>query len=496
MVMFNAVHVRLTLWYIAVLALVLIAFSLGVSSFFARSLYNRLDSTLQAVLEAVVVSLGRETMEGETYQKAAVSTVRELFFPHHALAIFDAEGRLLAEQASQDHSHAPVLEAGPVPTARPTLYTVDEPATGEDHRCRVALQRVEMGAAAEAYVVVVSRSLTAVTKELALLRHILSAAVPLALLFTGLGGWFLARKSLAPVMAMAQQAQRIGAATLDQRLPVANPHDELGHLAASFNALLSRLSDAFARQRQFMADASHELRTPLSVVHTTTAVTLERAQRTEGEYRDALKIITEQTRRLTRIVEDMFLLARADAGHQPLHPSQFYLDELLAEAARAASVLSARKGVAMVLAPGPEALYHGDHDLLRQMLLNLLDNAIKYTPPGGSIHVCLQQHATQYRITVADTGIGIPPEAQPHLFERFYRVDQARTRTELGNGSGAGLGLAIARWIAEAHDGRLELQRSDHTGSVFVAVLPTSHTKCGVRQAPCGMRHPVVAGDA
>jgi heavy metal sensor kinase len=278
---------------------------------------------------------------------------------------------------------------------------------------------------------------------------------------------------------MSQQAQRIGAENLDQRLPVANPHDELGHLAASFNALLCRLSDSFARQRQFMADASHELRTPLSVVHTTTAVTLEREHRAEGEYREALKIINEQTRRLTRIVEDMFLLARADAGRQPLHPSNFYFDELLAEAARAASVLSARKGVEVVLAPVPEVLYHGDHDLLRQMLLNLLDNAIKYTPPGGSIRVHLQQQKTQYLITVADTGIGIPPEAQPHLFERFYRVDKARARTALSNGSGAGLGLAIARWIAEAHNGRLELQRSDQTGSAFVALLPTSNAYTG-----------------
>lgn len=479
MAMLNSVQVRLTLWYVAVLALVLIAFSLGVSGLFARSLYNRLDITLRAVLEAVVVSLGRETVEGETYQQAAVNAVEELFFPYHALAIFDAEGRLLAEKASQENTHAPLPEAGPAPADRPLLYTSDKPAQGEDNGRRVALQRVEIGSAAGSYVVVVSRSLTALTKELTLLRHILSAVVPLALLFTGLGGWFLARKSLAPVVAMSQQAQRIGAANLDQRLPVANPHDELGHLAASFNALLSRLSDSFARQRQFMADASHELRTPLSVVHTTTAVTLDRAQRVEDEYRDALTIINEQTRRLTRIVEDMFLLARADAGHQPLQPSNFYLDELLDEATRAASVLSARKGVAVVLAPVPEVLYHGDHDLLRQMLLNLLDNAIKYTPPGGSIHVCLQQQATQYLITVADTGIGIPPEAQPHLFERFYRVDKARARAELSHGSGAGLGLAIARWIAEAHDGRLELQRSDHTGSAFVALLPTSNTHTG-----------------
>jgi heavy metal sensor kinase len=323
--------------------------------------------------------------------------------------------------------------------------------------------------------VVLSKSLKAVIEELALLRHIFYVTVPLTLLLTGIGGWFLACKSLAPVVAMSEQARRIGAANLNQRLPVANPRDELGHLAASFNDLLSRLSDAFARQRQFMADASHELRTPLSIVYTTTAVTLERAQRGESEYRDALTMINAQTWRMTHIVKDMFMLARADAGCQPLHPSYFYLDELLIEATRAAHVLSTQKGVAVVLASLPEALYHGDQDLLRQMMLNLLDNAIKYTLPGGSIHLHLQHNENQYLITVADTGIGIPPEAQPHIFERFYRVDKARARAEHGNGSGAGLGLAIARWIAEVHGGRLELQRSDPTGSTFVAFLPTSN---------------------
>jgi heavy metal sensor kinase len=479
MAMLNSVRLRLTLWYVAVLTLVLIAFSLGVSGLFARSLYNQLDTTLYAVLETVVASLGRETMEGEDYQQAAINTVEDLFFPDHALAIFDATGRLLAEKAAQDDTHTPLPEAGPAPTDRPALYTAELSVQGGDTRLRVALQRIEIASADGPYLVMASRSLTALTQELALLRRIVFAVVPLALLCTGLGGWFLARKSLAPVVAMSLQAQRLGATNLDQRLPVANPHDELGRLATSFNALLTRLRDAFAQQRQFMADASHELRTPLSIVHTTTAVTLERPQRAEDEYRDALTIIDEQTRRLSRIVEDMFLLARADAGHQPLHPSDFYLDELLAEAARAASVLSARKGVAVVLAPGPEVLYHGDQDLLRQMLLNLLDNAIKYTPPGGSIHVHLQQQASQYLITVADTGIGIPPDAQPHLFERFYRVDKARSRTELSHGSGAGLGLAIARWIVEAHHGRLELQRSDHTGSAFVAWLPMSPAHSG-----------------
>ena len=473
MAILNSVRLRLTLWYVALLALVLLAFSLGVYGILTRSLSTRLDSGLRVALEGAVILLESETAEGEDYQRAAITTVEELFSPSHALAIFNTEGQLLGEKAARDNTRAQFPKAEIVPTVRPTLYTVGERAKGVDRRRRVALQRVDIVAADRSYVVVLSQSLTAMTEELALLGHIFYTTVPLTLLFTGLGGWFLARKSLAPVVAMSEQVRRIGAANLDQRLPIANPHDELGHLAASFNALLSRLSDAFARQRQCMADASHELRTPLSIVYTTTAVTLEQAQREESEYRDALTMINAQTWRLTHIVKDMFTLARADAGRQPLYPSHFYLDELLAEAVRAARVLSTQKGVAVVLAPFPEVMYYGDQDLLRQMILNLLDNAIKYTPPGGSIHLHFQQHENQYLITVADTGIGIPPEAHPYIFERFYRVDKARARAEHDNGSGAGLGLAIARWIAEVHGGHLELQRSDPTGSAFVAFLPT-----------------------
>src|SRR6185436_13138843 len=215
-------------------------------------------------------------------------------------------------------------------------------------------------------------------------------------------------------------------------------------LATTFNALLARLNAAFARQHQFMTDTSHELRTPLSVIHTAAGVTLEREHRGEDEYRDALKVIDEQTRRLTRIVEDMFTLTRADAGSHPLRQTKFYLDELLAEAARAAAVLAAHKGVIIDVASSPETPYYGDEDLLRRMILNLLDNAIKHTPPGGVIRIRLKRQEAKYLITIADTGTGIPAEAQPHIFERFYRADKARARAETDNGSGAGLGLAIA----------------------------------------------------
>jgi signal transduction histidine kinase len=172
----------------------------------------------------------------------------------------------------------------------------------------------------------------------------------------------------------------------------------------------------------------------------------------------------------------MFTLARADVGSRGLHPCDFYLDELIMETARAADVLASRKKVAVTVAPATETPFQGDEGLLRQMLLNLLDNAVKHTAAGGSVHVRLACGDGHYSITVSDTGTGIPAEAQPHIFERFYRVDKARSRAEAvrGEGSGAGLGLSISRWIAEAHGGRLELRHTGEGGSTFVATLPAT----------------------
>jgi two-component system OmpR family sensor kinase len=229
--------------------------------------------------------------------------------------------------------------------------------------------------------------------------------------------------------------------------------------------LLSRLSSAFSLQRQFMADASHQLRTPLSVIRLTTSVTLEKHPRTEDEYRAALATIDEQGRRLTRLVEDMFRLARADAGRLELHRRPFYLDELLMETARAAAILGAPKDVHVETGPMMEAEAQGDEELVQQMILNLLDNAVKYTGAGGTVRLDMEPEDGFYRIAISDTGMAIPPEDQAHVFDRFYQVNKT-------DATGAGLGLAIARSIAEAHGGSLVLERSDATVTRFVAKLP------------------------
>ncbi len=475
--MFDSVRNRLTLWYVAVLTLVLLLFSFGVYGLLAGNLERRTDAGLRAALDSMKHLLGYERAEGDSESEAARNTVAELRYPNMALAVFTADGRLLAEVAAAGKIHATLPVGAAAVTESIQLWTLPGDSATHVAQSRVGVQRVRALPTDEPNLIVARQSLSTVNEEMESLRQVFVVAVPLALLLAGLGGWFLARKALGPVVSMSEQARRIGADNLDERLTITNPRDELGRLASTFNELLARVNLAFDQQRQFMADASHELRTPLSVMHTTAQVTLERKHRAETEYRDALSLMDAQTQRLARIVADMFTLARADSGHRPLVPTDFYLDELLAETVRAAKVLGQRVGVNVILESNEETLCRGDEGLLRQMLLNLLDNAIKHTPVGGEVSVVLARRNGHAGFVISDSGTGIPVEAQPHIFERFYRVDSARSRASAetaanGHGSGAGLGLSIARWVAEAHGGSLQLVRSDTTGTTFQVELP------------------------
>src|SRR5918998_3295941 len=463
--MINTVRGRLTLWYVSALALILVVFGVAVYVMLSRALHRRVDEALRSTLEISITSLTNDAEEGQSSQSAAQSTAAELSHPQQAMMIFDAEGRLLAEHPYEEDLHIRLPDLGSIPDDEVYLYTVAEESDADD-RHRLAVRRVRIPPADTPYIILASQPLEAVEDELESLREILYFATPAVLLLAGLGGWFLARQGLAPVAAMAKRARQIGAGSRDRQLPVADPRDELGQLATSFNELLSRLDAAFDEQRRFMADASHELRTPLTVMSTAAGVTLKKGHREEEEYREALQMMAEQTRRLSRIVNDMFILARADAGHYPLQNRALYLNDLLDEVARAGGLLASDKDVTVELTNLPEAAFHGDEDLLRQMVMNLLDNAVKFTPARGVVRLSLTRRADEYLLSVSDTGPGIPAEARGHLFERFYRADQARSRAEDG---GAGLGLAIARWIAQAHDGDLELADSDGAGTTFVA---------------------------
>ena len=245
------------------------------------------------------------------------------------------------------------------------------------------------------YVVVVGSSLEPTDEELESLRGILTYVVPLSLVVAGLGGWFLARRSLSPVVAMADRARQIGVGSLDARLPVANPRDELGKLAATFNELLSRLEASVEQQRQFMADASHELRTPVTIARTAASVALQQPTRGEAEYRETLDIIEQETIRLSRIVDDLFTLTRADAGTYPVRKTPMYLDELIDDVVRRRGWWRRPGRVdrldASIRPRSPET--RSDP----RLVINVLDNAIRYSPPGGSVRVALDRPATSTR---------------------------------------------------------------------------------------------------
>ena len=318
-------------------------------------------------------------------------------------------------------------------------------------------------------VLVVRSSVEDIALELKVRRNFLFA-IPLALLVSIICGYAIARRSLAPVEAMAEQAARISAATLDERLPVANEHDELGRLATVVNALLERVHVAFLQQRQFVADASHELRTPIAIVRGEADVTLQRSRREESEYREALGIISEESVRLTRIVDDLFLLARTDAGAPVAQLANVDLRELTLGALRSVRTIADDHEIVLEQnVPDDAMCIEGDAPLLRRLLLNLLDNALKFTPRGGTVGIAVQRMPHTVDIVVHDSGPGIPIGLRTRMFDRFVRAspdERPATYNESPRAtSGAGLGLAIAAAIATAHHGSITLDDDHENGN-------------------------------
>lgn len=467
----RSIRARLALWYTAVLGLMLVALAAVAYVVLVRALAARTDATLADVSNAVRTSLLGERAEVASDSLAIAGTLEEFRFRDLTVAVYDPAGRLVPSP------HTAPAGSVVAPSERDVLAALHrrpagwEITTVPDSEGGVRVQLTQVTLPGGRYTIALSQSLHGVRELGEDALTALLAAIPLALVIAGAGGWFLATRALAPVVLMSDRAARIGAGNARERLPIANPHDELGHLAAVFNALLERLGGALEQQRRFMADASHELRTPVSIVRAEADVSLARAERPEAEYRDALTVVRVEAGRLTRLVNDLFLLARADAGEYPIRRAEMYLEEVVLEEGRAVRSLAAARGVVVECAAPAEAPFRGDEELLRRMLRNLLDNAIKYGPPDSVVWLALEREAGGYGITVRDEGPGIAPEVRERIFERFFRADRARSRSDSDPAGGAGLGLAIARWVAEAHGGSLVLVPAA-TGTEFHVWLP------------------------
>jgi heavy metal sensor kinase len=266
---------------------------------------------------------------------------------------------------------------------------------------------------------------------------------------------------------MAHQAEKIGAENLTERLPVENPEDEFGKLATVFNHTLTRLQNAFERLQRFTADASHELRTPLTALQSVGEVALHE-DLDAGAFRDRIGSMLEETARLTRLVDSLLLLTRADRGELLVSRKDHDLTRLVEKAVEDMRIMAEEKCQRLMISLDKGAKGNVDEDTLRRALVNVLDNAIKYTPQGGTISVGLKEGEDKMIIEVTDTGPGIAAEHREKIFDRFYRVEKGRSR-EIG---GAGLGLAIAKWAVEANGARIELESRENHGSTFRIVLP------------------------
>lgn len=464
--MLDSVRTRLTLWYAGVLTLSLAVF--GVLTYYAasRTFHARQDDSLRSTAETVASAYVQELREADSVANANEVVLAQMIYPNRYVEIIDAAGHAVA-WSNNLNGKTLAVSTEQLKEARQSgvSYSSQNSLAGDDDDgLRVVVVPLSR---AQGSFAVVAESRGVIDDDLERLRDNFYAGVPLILLLASSGGYFLARKSLSPIAIMDRQTRRITAENLSARLDAPNPRDELGQLAVTINDLLARLDAAFKEQQRFIADASHELRTPLTILRGEAEIALER-ERPVAEYKESLTLIGEESERLSHIVEDLFTLARTSNGVRSLVKKRFYLHDLVAECVRAAKALSARKNISLNYQSLPEITLTGDEELLKQMLLNLLDNAVKYTLEGGAISVRLTRQDALVEIEVKDTGIGIPLAEQARVFDRFYRVDKARSRSA----GGAGLGLAIVRWIVDAHDGSVVIESIVGRGSSFKVYLP------------------------
>jgi heavy metal sensor kinase len=450
---------RLTVWNAVALAVLLIGFGTLVYILLARVHYQRIDRSLQVELDELEDKMNGQ--EGSSRDSRLRHWIYE-FKEHENIfcIVYDPSGKVherTEELAEQSVPAAPAVAPG-----ERRYENRDVPIVGHQRTLSAPLRMGD-----EDFTVLLMAPLEEVDLELGLLRTALLTAVPVVLLLAGAMGYVLARKALVPMDALHRLTEEITADRLDRRLPVGNPGDEFGRLAQTINAMIARLERSFAEIRRFTADASHELRTPLAAIRTEAEVALGKAL-SPAEHQQLLGSILEECERLTRLTEQLLALCREDAGsarpaHVPLD-----LGALVSHVVETMRPLAEAKDLNLQAESNGSLAVLGDEVRLRQVFYNLLDNAIKYTPAGGRIEVRLHDRDGTAIVTLHDTGIGIPPEHLPRVFDRFYRVDKARSRAE----GGTGLGLSIAQSIIAAHGGRIELESQLGQGTACTVTLP------------------------
>jgi heavy metal sensor kinase len=454
-----SVRIRLTAWYSLILALSLGVF--GSAAYFAmsHSIRSAVDAGLRRRIEGIRGIIARTAPEGIVALKDELNEYDEGQGNGSRLRVADSSGEIIYASPGTDSGEA-----------RKPGVRGSNPFYIEIHGEQFRVLHTLVEANGNAYDIEVAAYTEDFDLAIDRFRRLLYLGVPIFLAFTALGGYWMSRRALAPVDEIIRAARSIGVTSLSSRLAVPKTGDELERLAGTLNEMLGRLETSFHRITQFTADASHELRTPISVMRANAEITL-RKPRPEGEYRAALSQILVESEKVSVLIEQLLDLARADSGSAAFPLVRTNLTDAMERAYQKASVLAEAKQLnTSEHLPSEPIWIQGDPAALERLFLIFLDNAVKYTAPGGQIEMHLTAHDDVAEAEILDTGIGIGAEDVPHIFERFYQADRSRSRE---NG-GSGLGLAIGRWIAQTHGGDIAVQSELSKGTSFRVQFPLS----------------------
>jgi len=461
----TSIRVRLTLWYGSALALILVLFAVALYLVMSRALREQVDASLEEAAAVAIRTLGEHRFGPFLIFEDLSQDFPEIALLDKFFQIFGPAGQVTIQSAN--------IQSREIPLSQTSFRaSLDGKSTFESVQFEkgVPLRLLSVPIRHRDQLVNILRVGTSLQPTERMLHRLLVGlyiASPVALLVSLVGGWFLAGRALRPVHAITQAAQRIAAGDWTQRIRTPHSNDEIGQLASTFNDMIGRLEVSFRQIRQFSADASHELRTPLTITKGETELALRRPRQAE-DYRVVLESNLEEIDRMSRIVDELLFLSRADLGEIKLKMFPVQLDDLVREIQQQALVLGKERNIYTVLEAVEPVVVQGDDLRLRELLLNLVDNAVKYSQEGQTVELSLMVAGDKGKLVVRDHGIGIAPGDQGRIFDRFYRTDEARAHAA----KGTGLGLAICRWIVEVHHGTIEVQSAVHGGSCFTVFLP------------------------
>jgi len=452
-----SIRLKLTVWYSAVLSSTLILFGLVAFLAMRHGIESSVDDGLREQVRGISVVMSNVLPESGERLKNELRERSEQRGERDFAQVSDEKGHWLFRSERMVR-----LDIARVGTREPSYFNIH----AKGLPLRVLTQEFNLGG--QAYWVQVAVPMGDFDEALNRFKWFLLLSSPLLLVLASVGGYWMSRYALEPVDEITRAAQEINSKNLSRRLTVRQSRDELQRLSETLNGMLARLEGAFSRITRFTADASHELRTPLALMRTTAEISL-RKSRSEAEYRESLSEILGESERTSALVEKLMLLARTDAGFESLERVPLNLSGCLAGACREGHTLAEGKGPDFQeQLPKGQTRVIGDPHALHRLFLILIDNAVKYTPAEGHVAVSLTADCAFALVEVRDTGIGIGEDDLPHIFERFYRADKARSRER----GGVGLGLSIARWIADAHGGSIRVRSTPGVGSVFQVRLP------------------------